>query len=420
MTNPPYGPPGQPPQGPAWGGQQPQGPGWGGQPQPQPQQPPAGWGPQQNPGWQGGGPQPAAGPQWGPGPTPPAPAPAGRKNRNMLLIGGVVIALLIGILAYVVINRNSGQDTPTGPGSSPTTTTTEPGPDGAAASEEVMTSLLTALSEGRAADAMALIDTSGIVLAESEPLLADGALTGNVGNVSFLPELQLTQQGQRYSYTTELTVAGETRSITWDVNQAASGEWLADGADVLGTLMLAADAHVLVNGILVAPEVQQLKALPGSYHFTSNMPLLYFPEEQSYKTLFGGGAATFSSTLLVAPGVQDAVIAQIRAVIDACAASPEMPGTCHWELRLTNGDVSSGTVSWRLDPADPAATIVMPTVWQATSGYRAVVTLAYTTIASGDCWLWAGGGCYFVDAINDRRTRFEIDLSGAEAAVWIL
>lgn len=414
MTNPPYGPPGQPPQGPAWGGQQPQVPGWGPQQPPQPQRPypPAG-----QPGW---GPQQPAGPQWGP--TPATPPPGRNKNRMMLIVGGLVIALLLGILGFVVLNRNSGTDTPPGP-SSPTSTAStsaSTGEDGAAASAQTMTSLLTALSEGRAADAMALIDTSSIVLAESEPLLADGALAGNPGNFSFLPDLQVTQQGPRYSYSTELTIASQTRSITWDVSKDASGKWLADGADVLGTMMLAADAHVVINGVLVAPEVQQLKALPGSYHFASNLTLLRFPEEQSYKTIFGGGAATFSSTLVPQPWVADAVIGHIRSVIAGCAASPEMPGACNWEVRLSNGDVSSGTLSWRLDPADPAASITMPTVWQASSGYKGVVTLAYTTTASGDCWLWAGGGCYFVDAINDRRTRFEIDLSGVDAAIRIL
>lgn len=419
MTNPPYGPPGQPPQ-PNWGGQypqqppQPQRPSWGGQPQ---QQGPGWGGGQPNSGWQAGAGQggtPASGQQqWAPQTKPP-----GDRNRTLLIVGLVVIALLIGLIGYLVINRNSGGDPNPGPGPSQPSISVDN--DGAAASEKVMTELLTALSEGRATDALALIDTTGITLADSEPLLTDAVLAGNVGNFSFVPDFQVAAQGSYYTYTTDLTVAGETKSISWKVMPDASGQWRAVGADVIGTIMLASDVHVVVNGVLIGPEVSQVKVLPGSYHFQSHLTLLRFPEEQSYKKVFGGAATTFSGSLVVQPWVSDAVLGQIRSMIAACAASPETPGACLWEVRLNGGVPTSGTLRWRVDPADPTVGATLPTSWTASAGYTAVLTLSYTTISSGDCVFDAGGPCVFTDAISTRRTRFEINLSGVDAVVRIL
>jgi len=186
-----------------------------------------------------------------------------------------------------------------------------------------------------------------------------------------------------------------------------------DGADVLGQINLGNGQSVQINGIAVGPGPTTLSALPGSYTASSELALLSFAPSQADFDIFTGGQTSIDAELIVADGVQEQVVDQVREILNGCVAAKASPGTCNWAMTFSNGHAVDGTITWTLSPDDPASQITVPTTgWTAAEAYTQTFALRYQTIAAGEGQLDDGSRGKFDGYTATRTSYFSLDLSG--------
>ncbi len=96
------------------------------------------------------------------------------------------------------------------------------------------------------------------------------------------------------------------------------------------------------------------------------------------------------------------------------------PTDCNWDLPFNNGVAKNGTITWTLEPADPAATLTLPTSgWAASSSFTNYVTLNYATNAVGEGILDDGSEGTFDPRVDSRQSSFLVDLSGETPVVTL-
>lgn len=303
----PYPQPGQPYPQPAQSSLQP------GQPYPQPggagPYPPAG--------------QPQAGPPQGPQAYPQPgqpyaaaqPAPK-KKSRTGLWIGlgvGALVLLMMFGLASVLLNRGGGG----GGGLF--------GPSPSDQAKQRVTDYYTALSEGRAADAVALIESSSI---PDTSLLTDAVLADSLSRAPITDIVvgePVSDGGSSFDVPVTYAVGGQETSDSLKVYVSSStGPSMYSATSELGLYRLDG-APVTVNGVALtsaSPDV-----FPGSYVVASS---------SAYLTLAGESTLTVLNSERVDPtlemAVSDAGVQMFRekviAAAEACLASTALDPGC--------------------------------------------------------------------------------------------
>lgn len=400
MTMPPNPPSGQPPLPP-----RPHGPG------------PAGNQPSFNPAPYAGGPQPPFGTQPGPGqppggpgtsvppspfPQPPA-APLGQQPPTKSRARGRIVAIVLAVLVLIVAGL-------IGLGWYTTNQREQ-------ASHAAMVGLLAALQSGDATTALSYLDDSTID-AQTHPLLTDSVLAANQETFSFNEDLtKIESTSTAYKYRASISINGTDKVVEWSVVDAGD-DWLVSTSDVFTRLSLDAELPHVINGTTVEAGTTEVTLLPGSYTVESGMPLLFYAPGTASFDLFTGGNSQFTGELVMADGIKDPVVEQVRNILNGCAAEKSPPTACNWPLPFDNGVVRDGTVTWTIIPADPAAELTLPTgPWLASSGYTSSFTISYETDATGEGVLNDGTEGYFDEYLEPRSSTFDLDLSGSEPVV---
>lgn len=348
------------------------------------------------------------GPQFGYGPGGPATPPSYRSNpknaanaKRRRLIALVVVALLIlGIGGYLGVNwftsRNDERD-----------------------AQAAMTGLLTALQAGDASTALSYLDVDSS-LTDGQPLLTNDAIAGNPDSFSFNPSFVVTHSGGVFSQQASVQINGTTRVVEWDASEV-DGSWKIDGSEVLGRAGLETGQSVQINGIPVGPGPLDLSVLPGSYTVASGLALLSYAPGQADFDIFTGGQTTIEADLIVADGVQQQVIDQVRGILNGCVAEKVSPGTCNWVLGFTNGHAVDGTIVWALSPDDPASQLTVPSSgWSASDAFSQTFPVRYQTTASGEGQLTDGSRATFDSYVLTRTSYFSLDLSGEAPVVKLV
>lgn len=342
------------------------------------------------PGW-----QPAA-PGQGPATHFGAPKKPGRARKIILIVCAAVVLLLAAVAGWGWWASKQSQQS----------------------SKAALNQLLVALRDGDANAALAAMDTSALDLTD-EPLLTNDGIAANKDNLQFNPEFVLSDESSTsHTYQASIAINGQNKVVQWDVHRT-DNEWLVDGSDVLSPVALDTSKPYVLNGIAVPEATSDIWLLPGSYQLSSGLPLLNYPEASSSFDLFTATPSSLSAELAPAEGVQAAVVEQARAILNGCAADRSAPTACNWPLDFTNGTPNPGTITWRLEPADPAADIRVPTQWSADTGYVSLVSVRYTTYASGQGTITGEGGGVgtFENVVDRHTTMFNIDLSGEAPVV---
>ena len=352
MTMPPNPPSGQPQLPP-----RPHGPG------------PAGNQPSFNPAPYAGGPQPPFGTQPGPGqppggpgtsvppspfPQPPA-APLGQQPPTKSRARGRIVAIVLAVLVLIVAGL-------IGLGWYTTNQREQ-------ASHAAMVGLLAALQSGDATAALSYLDDSTID-AQTHPLLTDSVLAANQETFSFNEDLtKIESTSTAYKYRASISINGTDKVVEWSVVDAGD-DWLVSTSDVFTRLSLDAELPHVINGTTVEAGTTEVTLLPGSYTVVSGMPLLFYAPGTASFDLFTGGNSQFTGELVMAEGIKDPVVEQVRNILNGCAAEKSPPTACNWPLPFDNGVVRDGAVTWTIIPADPAAVLTLPTgPWLASSIY---------------------------------------------------
>ena len=321
-------------------------------------------------------------------------ATSSRSRRHMrtltLLVAVPIVIALLGLVWWLRVNRV---------------------PDSARA----MQGLLAALETSDVAGALAFLDASPPP--GTEPLLSDQALAGRAGGFAHNPNLVNVGTRSAPAYQASVEIGGVSRVVLWRVAKI-DGRWLVEADDVLSAVAIDPTAPHVINGVPIPDNTPQVLTLPGDYSVATGLPLLGFPPDQTSFTRYTGGAYSFDADLVVLPDVGDQVVDQVRALLAGCVAERSAPTSCGWPLVFTNGSVLDGTIDWRLNPADPAAGITVPTAGLGSdTGYRATITLHYVTTASGEGILEDGSVGTFADYSVERLTTLVVDLSGTEPVV---
>lgn len=328
--------------------------------------------------------------------TTPKPN-AARNKKIILIIAGVLVLALVAVIGMAAWNSNQNSKN----------------------SAAALTAVLSALKSGDAETALSHIDTS-LYTTMNEPLLTNEALAGNPASFDFSPEFVNTEASSTaQTYNVSVRVDGVDKVVQWDVFK--NGEtWLVDGQDVLTEVSLNPSMPHVINGLPIAPQTAMVLALPGTYQVTSGLTLLNYDPAAANFTLHTGGRANFQSTLQVAEGVLEAVQGQVRDKLNACVAERSQPTACGWPLAFNNGDALDGTITWSLEPADPAAALTLPTDWTADNGFVSSTSIDYVTISSGEGTLWDGSGTgTFENERDSRYSYIEINLAGDVPVVTV-
>lgn len=173
------------------------------------------------------------------------------------------------VLALALAAALSGCAPATNDGGKPQANASDDSPAG------VLTAYLTAISEGRASDALALVEHAD----ESESsLLTDdvlGAATERISDVVVDPESStLTEDGGTLAYSYSL--GGETFNGDAPLFKASDGKWKVDGlpgdGSILGTLRVTAGPEELVDAATLGDEEIPLNAPQLVF------PAIYAPE----------------------------------------------------------------------------------------------------------------------------------------------
>lgn len=315
-----------------------------------------------------------------------------KLKRRRLIAVIVIVAVVLGIGGYLFFNwftsRNDERD-----------------------SQAAMNGLLTALQAGDATAALSYLDPGSIAV-DGQPLLTDAAIANNPNTFAFNPNFVSSKSGGGYSHQASVQINGTTRVVQWDVKEI-DGTWKVEGADVLGQINLGNGQSVQINGIAVGPGPTTLSALPGSYTASSELALLSFAPSQADFDIFTGGQTSIDAELIVADGVQEQVVDQVREILNGCVAAKASPGTCNWAMTFSNGHAVDGTITWTLSPDDPASQITVPTTgWTAAEAYTQTFALRYQTIAAGEGQLDDGSRGKFDGYTATRTSYFSLDLSG--------
>lgn len=283
------------------------------------------------------------------------------------------------------------------------------------ASNKAMTGLLTALRDADAQTAISYLDTESMDLGAGQ-LLTDQALAANHGSFTFNPNYVVKATDDGYAYQASISIDGVAKVVEWDVVKSG-GRWLVSGADVLTVIDLDPNLPYVINQIVIEPGSTDLVALPGSYTVTSGRTLLTYDPAQANFNLYTGGQTGLNTKLVLADGVQQQVIEQVRALLAGCIAERSQPTACRWPIAFSNGEALANTITWTLDPPDPAAKLDLPlTGWNATDNYTQQVFLRFTAKATGQGRTETGAaGDFNVSA--ERTTYFNVDLSGTTPVV---
>lgn len=335
----------------------------------------------------------------GPGPQRKPTDPVVIKRRRLVVL--IVIAVLVlGIGTYLVVSRSASRASQH-------------------QAEAAMTGLLTALQSGDVAEALDYLDVDPSVV-DGQPLLTDAAIAGNRESFAFNPTFVTKHSGGIFTQQASIQINDTTRVVEWDARQI-DGTWKIDASDVLGQFTLSPGESVLINDIPVGPDAASLKILPGSYTVESALPLLTYAPGQANFDIFTGSQTAINADLIIADGVRERVVDQVREILDACVAEKTSPGTCNWVLVFTNGHALDGTITWTLSPEDPAAGLTIPdTGWRASDSFTQTFPLRYQTSASGNGEMDDGTRGRFEGFSSNRTSYFSLDLSGETPVVKLV
>ncbi|MDO5094672.1 MAG: hypothetical protein Q4D79_14865 [Propionibacteriaceae bacterium] len=288
--------------------------------------------------------------------------PAPKKNRTpIFIISGVVAVALIAALV-IVLSNTSPKNTETG-SNSPSAAADSP-----EAAQTIATNYLTALSEGRADDALALLQTSGI---KDKTLLTNEVLADSLKRAP-LTDIKVSDvSGENNYYAVEVSYTlGDTP--TTDTLRVNTEEGKV--TSILPNLSLSYTKGIdaTVNGVAVKSK-DLVSVFPGSYTMASANEYLEFTGETTTLLANSDSHRTNSFEL----SVSEAGIAMFREKVvpeaEACLASTSLDPGCGMALTdtLRSGTMlTDGTItrtqdtesSTKLQNVTPKVGIEVPTI----------------------------------------------------------
>lgn len=337
------------------------------------------------PGYQAMG-QPAGMPPGGPG------GPTAKKKPNVgLLIGIGAGALVLIILVAVLFSRGGGVL-----GASP-----------AEKANQTAQDYMTALSEGRAADALALIDSNYIT---DNTLLTDEVLADSLSRAPMTDVVvgEAVEEAGTSSYNVPVTynlgdtpVSDQLHVMTWDDEPKLSS--------VLGSLSLTEDLEVTVNGVPASGS--SLDVFPGSYEIDAVAEYLTYAGGPLLFTKSGEYLGSYELELNVTDEGITMFREKVIAEAEACLASKALDAGCGLSLPATLDDgtqLHDGGVTrtqdaearTQLQNITPKPGYSVPTVIQVSGYDMGTVTVKAECTkdgSSGVCDIW-GFGLGFGDA----------------------
>jgi hypothetical protein len=329
-----------------YGGQQQGGqPGYGGQQDPQATQQygaQPGYGDQQYAGQQYGG-QP--GQQYGGpgGPTPP------RKKAPVGLIIGAVVAVVAIIILIVFLATRGGDDSAEDPTTGTDGSSSESATADALAPEEVVEGYLTAISEGDAAAALALVDPSEPL---DETLLTDEVLAAS-NAIAPITDISVTAPTDDITYGGDVdasySIGGTPVSASFSVSGDGDGNYAlySPGGSVYLPSSVAG-LEVTVNGVVVSPD-ENYDAFIGSYQLATTTPSFAIAGTVDSAVTAPYESASFSGLEVgLTDEAKQVFHDTVRAAVDACLGAGTLDTGCGLAIPGTLSDgtvVTEGTVT---------------------------------------------------------------------------
>lgn len=370
---------------------------------------PAGIGPNGPAGFAPGGPHPHGPGPYGAGPPGPGGPHAPKKSRKGLWIAlGCVAGALVLIGGVLLIVDKVQSDRAAERRENQLTEQTE-------AAKQVVTDYLTAIADGDAEAALAVVKD-----APEGPLLTDEALEAS-NSEGGLTDPQVTDASMqqleddsvpRGQITASYTVGDlDVPSRTFDVENSAEGWRIKDATSTAAI----GGTGAKINGQKLPADTTEVAVFPGTYAFTASNDRLQINADPQVVTGLPEESLTWSfSPTLSEKGTKD-ILSAGRASLDACLNKKELaPAGCpmiNWQE--SNGiKVDQSTIRYTLEN-DPWANVDL-----ALNGEGTAATAMITTTIKINANATQNGASGTLDADPaNRTTPMTADITGPQVKV---